>query len=135
MAICPTVDFILLHRDVDKLWQKSHDPLPKNGAIPAFWQFDLYGVILSFILVVLRQLVAQPSRFGPHHCIGPRVEGFFLSEHLNGHHVLFELFPLASDCLIDDEAQESAKLRGVYEWGAIQNAFELNGNCLRAGPI
>ncbi len=80
-------------------------------------------------LVVFRQLVAEPSCYGSHDGIEPRIEGLLFAKHLDAQQVFFHLGALSGQLPVDNKTQKPAELRRLNEDAAGEDLFELSSDC------
>lgn len=84
--------------------------------------------------VVFDEPPPQSSRFDTHERIGLRIEVGRAAEHFDGNRVTLEALAVAGERLLDDEAQELRRARGLLEVSAAEDAVELGLDVARVGP-
>ena len=97
----------------------------ENRPIASLRHSDLDRIVLAFALVVLRQLLPQPTGFAAHRGVYSGIERFVFAKDLESQHVFLQLIGLACDLLLHNESQKTAELRRMDEGLAGENFLEL----------
>ena len=100
-------------------------PRLEGRHVAALGQLDADRVGASFVLVVMRELRAEPSRLHTDDGVGARVEGLFLPEDLDADDEFLELGRATREGFPDDERQETFEAVSRAERVTAQDAVEL----------